>query len=903
MARTLGSVAVGEIVKLKESGTPQNYIVVHQGKPDSMYDSSCDGTWIIRQDLIESRVWGNGDSNVLESSDIQSWLNSTMLERYDSDIQDAIKQVKIPYLKNGNNGPVQTGSNGLSCKIFLLSNREVGFTSNDGPYFPTDGAKLSYFVSGNDSSAKQKRIATLNGAASNWYTRSPYARSDTPHSVWIVDLTGGYAASNAINAQGIRPALVLPSTLFRSDDGSIITNTAPTNPSRITVPGTAIEGELIAVSWSASSDKDNNLAGYTLQRLLSNGSWTQAYKGLSSTIHDSAPPVGTTSVQYRVQAYDSLGLTSSWTTSSTVKVIKKAPSSITAPMIVMQGQPISITWDSVSDADSYVLQRKADAGGWEQVYAGSDTSYTDTAGNWSTVQYQVCGVFDGTNGAFAVSEVVTVAPASTLVISGQDSDLGTITADIPYNVVTDTGKQIVLTRTVNGALVDSRTVNSGFTGSIPVMDLPTGTGTIIITATVQTDSDPVTAKRVWTYTKAAQTFPGAGGVGQLTQDGQNVCPLTLAEAVKAIGGPWGGNLSTALDKLAMAAVYNRTRTPKYTEVKVDLSKTKAGDIVNLPENGVMVPFYVASLDYEPTLNTGGTRVLLVRKDVYQSGKWNESNVNTYSESTIDTWFNTTYKSMLDSKVLAEIGETAFYYTPGNSNNEVTTLERAVFALSLNELGITSQYSNKEGSTLAISAQLQIAYIQNNPVGQFTRTPQNTNVTGVNVLTQTGAWANAISGSSVHGYRPCFTLPATFSATFYVNQNGTVHADQEYAQGGSFADLWGNIIPTIKIETGSYVGTGTYGSSNPNKLTFGFEPKLVLVFAGSSLESFMIIPAFAGNPDGNGSSFIIGGSNACQVYPVSKNVDGNSLNWWVNGITQPHIQFNHSGRTYNYIAIG
>ena len=103
----------------------------------------------------------------------------------------------------------------------------------------------------------------------------------------------------------------------------------------------------------------------------------------------------------------------------------------------------------------------------------------------------------------------------------------------------------------------SLTVDGGFAYNIPVMDLPTGTGTIVITATVQTSSGPVTVTRTWTYTKAAQTFPGSGGLAQLAQDGQNMFPLTLAEAVKTIGGPWGGNLSTALDKLAKAAVFNR----------------------------------------------------------------------------------------------------------------------------------------------------------------------------------------------------------------------------------------------------------------------------------------------------------------------------------------------------------
>ena len=43
----LGTKSVGSIVKLKENGAAVNYIVVHQGKPSSSYDSSCDGTWLL----------------------------------------------------------------------------------------------------------------------------------------------------------------------------------------------------------------------------------------------------------------------------------------------------------------------------------------------------------------------------------------------------------------------------------------------------------------------------------------------------------------------------------------------------------------------------------------------------------------------------------------------------------------------------------------------------------------------------------------------------------------------------------------------------------------------------------------------------------------------------------------
>ena len=33
----------------------------------------------------------------------------------------------------------------------------------------------------------------------------------------------------------------------------------------------------------------------------------------------------------------------------------------------------------------------------------------------------------------------------------------------------------------------------------------------------------------------------------------------------------------------------------------------------------------------------------------------------------------------------------------------------------------------------------------------------------------------------------------------------------------------------KIEVGSYVGTGTYGASNPNSITFPFPPKMVIIY--------------------------------------------------------------------------
>ena len=174
------------------------------------------------KDIYENRQWHSSDVNKLESSTIHSYLNSTFLNLFDSNIKDAIKQVKIPYRKNGGSGGTnQSGANGLSCKIFLLSGYEVGLTSSNNQYFPQDGAKLSYFESGTGTSANNKRIAKLNGSAANWWLRSPYT-GDASY-VWLVYSNGFYSSYDASYSHGIRPALILPSDTLVSDDGTITT--------------------------------------------------------------------------------------------------------------------------------------------------------------------------------------------------------------------------------------------------------------------------------------------------------------------------------------------------------------------------------------------------------------------------------------------------------------------------------------------------------------------------------------------------------------------------------------------------------------------------------------------------------------------------------------------------------
>lgn len=244
----LSTKAVGSTVKLKVNGTAKEFIVVHQGKPSSLYDDSCNGTWLLMKDIYENRVWQSGNINKYESSDIHTYLNNTFLNLFESNIRDAIKQVKIPYRKNGGSGGTdQSGANGLSAKIFLLSGYEVGWTTSDYSYFPVDGAKLSYFESGTGTSANNKRIANLNGSAAGWWLRSPYTYNSGL--VWGVSSSGDCYYSVASYSSGIRPALILPSTLLVSDDGTVSTNTPPTITSTSGASGVNLGSKTAAFSF------------------------------------------------------------------------------------------------------------------------------------------------------------------------------------------------------------------------------------------------------------------------------------------------------------------------------------------------------------------------------------------------------------------------------------------------------------------------------------------------------------------------------------------------------------------------------------------------------------------------------------------------------------------------------
>ena len=222
-----------------------------------------------------------------------------------------------------------------------------------------------------------------------------------------------------------------------------------------------------------------------------------------------------------------------------------------------------------------------------------------------------------------------------------------------------------------------------------------------------------------------------------------------------------------------------------------LGNKSVGSIVKLKENGMLVDFYVAKHDYENGLNGSG-RTLVVRKDCYDTRQWHTSNVNAYATSAIDTWLNSTYKNLLDADIRGVIGTTKIKYTPGNGNTTVGTLERAIFLLSVTELGRSASYANTEGTALSIASSLQIAYLNGSAVVQWTRSPLTSDTSRAYYLS-TGGDVDYYGCYYTIGSRPAFTLPSTLS----VSDDGSVSVNTAPKISGSYA-------------TGTNLGTKTAG---------------------------------------------------------------------------------------------
>lgn len=196
-------------VYVNMDGVPCEWYIVYQGNPNtSLYDSSCNGTWLIPKNSLEQRQWNSTKHNDYENSDIHKYLNGDFLNKFDSGFRNIIKQVKIPYRPgSGNSSTVLNGSSGLSTKLFLPSSSEWSVSGVNGT--PNIGGGLNIYKKGEEV----------------YWLRSPYFYKNN-YTAWytmpISSYGPGAPSDDVTSIKGLRPLMIIPSDTMVDDNMNIL---------------------------------------------------------------------------------------------------------------------------------------------------------------------------------------------------------------------------------------------------------------------------------------------------------------------------------------------------------------------------------------------------------------------------------------------------------------------------------------------------------------------------------------------------------------------------------------------------------------------------------------------------------------------------------------------------------
>lgn len=140
-----------------------------------------------------------------------------------------------------------------------------------------------------------------------------------------------------------------------------------------------------------------------------------------------------------------------------------------------------------------------------------------------------------------------------------------------------------------------------------------------------------------------------------------------------------------------------------------------------------------------------------------------------------------------------------------------------------------------------------------------------------------------------------TLETLYRRTLfgYVNSSSSDAYPPAVSDGYTYNPL-GQLGDKVRIATGSYTGTGTYGSSNPNSLTFSFPPEFLVVSPNQEPYRLFLV---RGMTKSNTSP--TGGSNG----NVAVAWDGSTVSWYGDSNGEAYLQLNARSNPYFYFAIG
>jgi len=218
----LSKLAVGDVVKIMENGSPVNFILIAKDYP------AAGDTLLMRSASAGQMPMGADDVYLsirsYSGSNIDTWLGNTYLARFSADVQNLIQAVTIDSHEiTGSPGTLQATT--INCKVFILSATEItGQASN------AEGTKIPYFTS----------LAMV--PATNVWTRQvaqTSAESDPPYDLYFYNMFGESYNDREYSdvptndtSFNVLPCLCLPDSAKVDKDGNLIVK--PPRPPKTT---------------------------------------------------------------------------------------------------------------------------------------------------------------------------------------------------------------------------------------------------------------------------------------------------------------------------------------------------------------------------------------------------------------------------------------------------------------------------------------------------------------------------------------------------------------------------------------------------------------------------------------------------------------------------------------------
>ena len=229
---------------------------------------------------------------------------------------------------------------------------------------------------------------------------------------------------------------------------------------------------------------------------------------------------------------------------------------------------------------------------------------------------------------------------------------------------------------------------------------------------------------------------------------------------------------------------------------VKLSTKAVGSIVKIKVNGAAKDFIIVhqglpSSAYDASCNG----VWVVMKDIYTTSTFGNS--NSYKDSSIHSYLNSTFYNLVDSEIRAAIKQVKIPYQNGTgSGGSLATgangLSTKVFLLSGYEVGWTTSdngYFPKDGAKLDYFGSgsggnsKRIAYNGSSAAEWWLRSPRTSYTGDVWVVSSDGS-SNYWSYGNACGVRPAFVLPSEL----VVSDDGTVSTNTAPAINASSTNL-------------------------------------------------------------------------------------------------------------------